>query len=170
VDAQIGARCRIGAFTVVGKDVEVGDDSVIGDSVSLHNCSVGSYVVVHPGARIGQVGALLLCCWSHRSSLHSLTPVIAVCRTGLASSWTRADSTPRSRKSCASRCTTTSRSGLSAAAPATPLAGCFSLSLSLSRLHLTRCIHVNRANCTIDRGSWRNTIIGLGCKLDNLVG
>lgn len=26
------------------------------------------------------------------------------------------------------------------------------------------------ANCTIDRGSWRNTVIGRGCKLDNLVG
>jgi hypothetical protein len=26
------------------------------------------------------------------------------------------------------------------------------------------------ANCTIDRGSWRNTIIGKGSKLDNLVG
>ncbi|EQC40835.1 UDP-3-O-[3-hydroxymyristoyl] glucosamine N-acyltransferase [Saprolegnia diclina VS20] len=25
------------------------------------------------------------------------------------------------------------------------------------------------ANCTIDRGSWRNTIIGRGCKLDNLI-
>ncbi|KAJ0410576.1 hypothetical protein ATCC90586_007409 [Pythium insidiosum] len=25
------------------------------------------------------------------------------------------------------------------------------------------------ANCTIDRGSWRNTVIGRGCKLDNLV-
>ncbi|KAG6973141.1 hypothetical protein JG688_00003644 [Phytophthora aleatoria] len=25
------------------------------------------------------------------------------------------------------------------------------------------------ANCTIDRGSWRNTVIGKGCKLDNLI-
>ncbi|GLE11764.1 hypothetical protein PINS_up024403 [Pythium insidiosum] len=25
------------------------------------------------------------------------------------------------------------------------------------------------ANCAIDRGSWRNTVIGRGCKLDNLV-
>lgn len=25
------------------------------------------------------------------------------------------------------------------------------------------------ANCTIDRGSWRNTVLGEGCKLDNLV-
>ncbi|OQR91764.1 UDP-3-O- 3-hydroxymyristoyl glucosamine N-acyltransferase [Achlya hypogyna] len=25
------------------------------------------------------------------------------------------------------------------------------------------------ANCTIDRGSWRHTVIGKGCKLDNLV-
>ncbi|KAL7693595.1 putative UDP-3-O-[3-hydroxymyristoyl] glucosamine N-acyltransferase LpxD [Plasmopara halstedii] len=25
------------------------------------------------------------------------------------------------------------------------------------------------ANCTIDRGSWRNTVIGTGCKLDNLI-
>ncbi|KAI9907487.1 hypothetical protein PsorP6_016674 [Peronosclerospora sorghi] len=25
------------------------------------------------------------------------------------------------------------------------------------------------ANCAIDRGSWRNTVIGKGCKLDNLV-
>ncbi|DAZ93067.1 TPA: hypothetical protein N0F65_008861 [Lagenidium giganteum] len=25
------------------------------------------------------------------------------------------------------------------------------------------------ANCAIDRGSWRNTVIGAGCKLDNLI-
>uniref|UniRef100_K3WAI0 UDP-3-O-[3-hydroxymyristoyl] glucosamine N-acyltransferase non-repeat region domain-containing protein n=1 Tax=Globisporangium ultimum (strain ATCC 200006 / CBS 805.95 / DAOM BR144) TaxID=431595 RepID=K3WAI0_GLOUD len=25
------------------------------------------------------------------------------------------------------------------------------------------------ANCTIDRGSWRNTVLGKGCKLDNLI-
>ncbi|TYZ64824.1 hypothetical protein PybrP1_004958 [[Pythium] brassicae (nom. inval.)] len=25
------------------------------------------------------------------------------------------------------------------------------------------------ANCTIDRGSWRNTVLGTGCKLDNLI-
>ncbi|KAE9033661.1 hypothetical protein PR001_g10060 [Phytophthora rubi] len=25
------------------------------------------------------------------------------------------------------------------------------------------------ANCSIDRGSWRNTVIGKGCKLDNLI-
>ncbi|KAG7386639.1 hypothetical protein PHYPSEUDO_015423 [Phytophthora pseudosyringae] len=25
------------------------------------------------------------------------------------------------------------------------------------------------ANCAIDRGSWRNTVIGKGCKLDNLI-
>uniref|UniRef100_M4BPV3 UDP-3-O-[3-hydroxymyristoyl] glucosamine N-acyltransferase non-repeat region domain-containing protein n=1 Tax=Hyaloperonospora arabidopsidis (strain Emoy2) TaxID=559515 RepID=M4BPV3_HYAAE len=30
------------------------------------------------------------------------------------------------------------------------------------------CVEIG-ANCTIDRGSWRNTVIGKHCKLDNLI-
>lgn len=41
---------------VIGDGVEIGDDVEIGDNVTLHNCSIGSSVVIHPGVRVGQDG------------------------------------------------------------------------------------------------------------------
>ena len=52
----LGARCAIGANTVIGAGVEIGDDCRIAANVTLSHCLIGSRVVVHPGARIGQPG------------------------------------------------------------------------------------------------------------------
>ena len=54
--ALLGARCAIGANTVIGAGVEIGDDCCIAANVTLSHCLIGSRVVVHPGARIGQPG------------------------------------------------------------------------------------------------------------------
>lgn len=53
---QIGKRCRIAPFTVIGEDVEIGDDTVVGSNATLVNCTVGQNVVLHAGVRIGQDG------------------------------------------------------------------------------------------------------------------
>ncbi|CAI5716641.1 unnamed protein product [Hyaloperonospora brassicae] len=36
------------------------------------------------------------------------------------------------------------------------------------RVEVHDCVEIG-ANCTIDRGSWRNTVVGKHCKLDNLI-
>jgi UDP-3-O-[3-hydroxymyristoyl] glucosamine N-acyltransferase len=54
--ARLGARCRIGAHAVIGQAVELGDDCRVGPHVTLSHCLIGSRVVLHPGARIGQPG------------------------------------------------------------------------------------------------------------------
>lgn len=54
--AEIGRRCRIGPNAVVGAGVVVGDDCLVGPCASLTYCLIGSRVIVHAGARIGQDG------------------------------------------------------------------------------------------------------------------
>ena len=51
-----GARCQIGAHTVIGQAVELGDDCRVGPHVTLSHCLIGARVVLHPGVRIGQPG------------------------------------------------------------------------------------------------------------------
>jgi UDP-3-O-[3-hydroxymyristoyl] glucosamine N-acyltransferase len=55
-DVRLGRRCRVGANTVIAAGVEIGDDCRIGANVTLSHCLIGSRVVLHPGARIGQEG------------------------------------------------------------------------------------------------------------------
>jgi len=54
--AEIGERCRIGANAVIGDAVVLGDDCSVGPGATLVCCLVGSRVVIHAGARIGQDG------------------------------------------------------------------------------------------------------------------
>lgn len=54
--ARLGARCEIGANTVIGPGVELGDDCRVAANVTLSHCLIGTRVVLHPGARIGQAG------------------------------------------------------------------------------------------------------------------
>jgi UDP-3-O-[3-hydroxymyristoyl] glucosamine N-acyltransferase len=56
VHAEIGRRCHVAANAVVGDGVVVGDDCYIGPGASLAYCVVGSRVIIHAGARIGQDG------------------------------------------------------------------------------------------------------------------
>ena len=54
--AKIGRGCSIGANAVIGEAVEIGDEVEIGPNSSLTHCLIGSRVLIHPGARIGQRG------------------------------------------------------------------------------------------------------------------
>ena len=54
--ARLGARCQVGPNSVIGPGVELGDDCLIAANVTLSHCLLGSRVVLHPGARIGQAG------------------------------------------------------------------------------------------------------------------
>jgi len=52
----VGARCQIGANTVIGAGVALGDACRIAANVTLSHCLIGARVVLHPGVRIGQPG------------------------------------------------------------------------------------------------------------------
>ncbi len=54
--AKIGDHCWIEANAVIGRNVEIGDHSRIGANATLSHCSIGSYVRLYPGVRIGQDG------------------------------------------------------------------------------------------------------------------
>jgi UDP-3-O-[3-hydroxymyristoyl] glucosamine N-acyltransferase len=107
--AEVGPRCRIAANAVIGAGVCLGADCMIGPGATLSHCLVGSRVVIHAGARIGQDGF------------------------GFA---------------------------LGAAEPLkVPQVG---------RVLIDDDVEIG-ANSTIDRGSGADTVIGRGCKIDNLV-
>ncbi|WP_372618927.1 UDP-3-O-(3-hydroxymyristoyl)glucosamine N-acyltransferase [Falsiroseomonas sp.] len=54
--AEIGPGCVIGPHAVVGEGVVLGEGCRIGAHASLSHCIAARFVVVHPGARIGQEG------------------------------------------------------------------------------------------------------------------
>ena len=54
--AIIGQNCVIGAGVYIGESVTVGDETRIGANSTLTHCEVGSRVIIHPGAHIGQDG------------------------------------------------------------------------------------------------------------------
>lgn len=54
--AEIGKGCIIGPHAVVGAGVVLGEGCRIGAHASLSHCIAGRFVVLHPGARVGQEG------------------------------------------------------------------------------------------------------------------
>jgi UDP-3-O-[3-hydroxymyristoyl] glucosamine N-acyltransferase len=54
--AEIGPGCVIGPHAVVGEGVVLGEGCRVGANVSISHCLAGRFVVLHPGARIGQEG------------------------------------------------------------------------------------------------------------------
>ena len=109
VGARIGARCRVGANATIGRGVVLGSDCVIGPGVTLTHCLIGSRVVIHAGARIGQDGFG----FALGPKGHVKVPQIG-------------------------------------------------------RVVIEDDVEIG-ANSTIDRGSGPDTLIGRGCKIDNLV-
>jgi UDP-3-O-[3-hydroxymyristoyl] glucosamine N-acyltransferase len=106
---ELGRRCQIGANVVIAAGVVIGDDCIIGANVTLSHCLIGSRVVLHPGARIGQAGF------------------------GFAPDPTGPIKVPQ-----------------------------------LGRVVIGDDVDIG-ANTTIDRGSGRDTVIGSGSMIDNLV-
>jgi UDP-3-O-[3-hydroxymyristoyl] glucosamine N-acyltransferase len=54
--ARIGPRCIIGAHVVIGPGVEIGEGCRLHPHCSVSHAILGRFVVLHPGARIGQEG------------------------------------------------------------------------------------------------------------------
>lgn len=54
--AEIGEGCIIGPHAVIGAGVVLGQGCRIGAHASLSHCIAGRFVVLHPGARVGQEG------------------------------------------------------------------------------------------------------------------
>lgn len=55
-NAVVGDACWIGANVVVGPSVTIGNESRVGANSTLQYCEIGSGVIIHPGACIGQDG------------------------------------------------------------------------------------------------------------------
>jgi UDP-3-O-[3-hydroxymyristoyl] glucosamine N-acyltransferase len=106
--AQLGIGCVVAANAVVGAHVRIGAHSRIGAGVTLSHCLIGSRVLIHPGARIGQDGFGFV----------PANPPLKVPQLG--------------------------------------------------RVVIEDEVEIG-ANATIDRGSGRDTVIGRGAKIDNLV-
>lgn len=109
VGARIGPRCRIGVNAAIGRGVVLGSDCVIGPGVTLSHCLIGSRVLIHAGARVGQDGFG----FAMGPGGHVKVPQIG-------------------------------------------------------RVVIEDDVEIG-ANSTIDRGSGPDTVIGRGCKIDNLV-
>lgn len=109
VGARIGARCRIGPNATIGRGVVLGSDCAIGPGVTLTHCLLGSRVVIHAGARVGQDGFG----FAMGPKGHVKVPQVG-------------------------------------------------------RVIIEDDVEIG-ANTTIDRGSGPDTVIGRGCKIDNLV-
>ena len=107
--AALGPRCAIAANAVVGAGVALGADCRIGPGATLNHCRLGSRVVVHAGARIGQDG------FGFAPGAHGHLKVPQI-----------------------------------------------------GRVVIGDDVEIG-ANTTIDRGSGPDTVIGRGCKIDNLV-
>lgn len=54
--AKVGPKGHLGSGSVVGPYVSVGSSTRIGYNVSLQNCSVGDFCIIHNGVCIGQDG------------------------------------------------------------------------------------------------------------------
>ncbi len=54
--ASVGARCRVGACSVVGPGCTLGDDTQLGYGVSVAHAHIGARCTLHSGVRIGADG------------------------------------------------------------------------------------------------------------------
>lgn len=55
--AEIGLRCYIGDYTLIGENCKIEDDTIIYDKVTLlQNCIVGKRCVIHSGVTLGDDG------------------------------------------------------------------------------------------------------------------
>lgn len=54
--AKLGPNAHVGSGSVVGPSVSIGSSTRIGYNVSLQNCSIGDFCIIHNGVCIGQDG------------------------------------------------------------------------------------------------------------------
>ncbi len=108
-NVTIGNHCSIGANTVIEQGVIIGDHCQIGANASVSHAMIGSHVIIHRGACIGQDGFG----FAMGAEGHVAVP-------------------------------------------------------QLGRVIIEDHVDIGAATC-IDRGAGPDTVIGTGCKIDNLV-
>ncbi len=55
-NVKVGKNCFIGNNSIIANDCQLGDNNVINSLVALSYCVIGSNVIIHSGAKIGQDG------------------------------------------------------------------------------------------------------------------
>lgn len=145
--AQIGAGPHIGAYTVIGAGAVIGTGARIGAHVSIGaGAVIGPDALIHDGARIGRdvvIGARLIC---HSGAV--------IGSDGFSFVTEQPSGAERARESLGQR-------GAITPQPWTRIH-------SLGAVEIGDDVEIG-ANATIDRGTIRDTRIGTGTKLDNLV-
>lgn len=58
--AKLGPNAHVGSGSVVGPSVSIGSSTRIGYNVSLQNCSIGDFCIIHNGVCIGQDGEVYI--------------------------------------------------------------------------------------------------------------
>lgn len=145
-DAQIGEDARIGPYVVIGPRVRIGKRAWIGSHVSISDdVQIGDDAILHAGVRIGQ-GVRI----GDRFRCHSNT-VIGADGFGFA----HADGDAPNRLVPRDEQKTGAPSGRLRIA-------------SLASVVIGDDVEMG-ANCTVDRGTLADTVIGRGTKLDNIV-
>ncbi|MCY4336871.1 MAG: UDP-3-O-(3-hydroxymyristoyl)glucosamine N-acyltransferase [Litoreibacter sp.] len=145
--ARLGSDIAIGPFVVIGRDVEIGTGARIASHVSIaEGARIGTDALIHAGVRIGhsvKIGDRFIC-----------QPGAVIGADGFSFVTPETSAVENARKSL----------GDTGDAQAQ----------SWTRIHSLGAVSIGDdveigANATIDRGTIRNTVVGDGTKLDNLV-
>jgi UDP-3-O-[3-hydroxymyristoyl] glucosamine N-acyltransferase len=145
--ARLGVGAAIGPFAVIGRDVVIGARARIGAHCTIGAAAhVGDDAMFGPGVRIGA-----RCRIGHRAILHS-GAVIGT--DGLSFVTPEKSGVERARETMADA--------------GAPVAQGWTRIHSLGAVQIGDDVEVG-ANACIDRGTIRDTFVGDGCKIDNLV-
>ncbi|MEM6407533.1 MAG: UDP-3-O-(3-hydroxymyristoyl)glucosamine N-acyltransferase [Pseudomonadota bacterium] len=145
--AKIGPGCAIGAFVLIGRDAVIGADARIASHVSIsEGARIGAQALVHAGVRIGRDVIIGDRCF--------FQPGAVIGADGFSFVTPETSAVENARKSL----------GDTGDAQAQ----------SWTRIHSLGAVTIGDdveigANATIDRGTIRNTRVGDGTKIDNLV-
>lgn len=145
--ARIGANVSIGPFTIIGPEAEIGDDCHIGPQVHIGwQVRIGAGALLHPGVKIGArvtIGARFI---AH--------PGACVGADGFSFVTPEPSGVEKARASLG--------------AEGTEAAQAWARIHSLGGVTIGNDVELG-ANSCIDRGTVRDTVVGDGCKFDNLV-
>ncbi|CAN6471930.1 unnamed protein product [Victoria cruziana] len=154
----LGANVHLGSGAIVGPDVEIGQETKIGYNASLCNCFIGDHCIIHNGASVGQDGFG----FDVVEGRVLKKPQKAADLTSRAAPWVI-------------RCFRLRGIGQPIEVSISLKGFCLHKLYQAHKeyhnlLHARIGSHVEiGANSCIDRGSWRDTIIGDHSKIDNLV-
>lgn len=145
--ATLGAGSLLGAFSLIGAGTQIGPGARIGPQVMIgEGVEIGQGALIHPGVKIGRgvkIGARVI-----------LQPGAVIGADGFSFVTPERSGVEEIRQTLGQRETHKAQSWIRIH--------------SLGAVRLGDDVEVG-ANCTIDRGTIRDTEIGAGTKLDNLV-